>query len=458
MKRSIIVIVILAAAGAGVWYFKRGGADANAASNAPGDNQGRGRQGGGPGGFGGGGFGGGGFGGPGGPGFGGPRQPMTVEVASVKRADMTESLTVVGNLIGAATVEAVPKVSGRLDEVSVRLGDRVRRGQTLAKVEDREIAEQVKQAQAAFDVSAATIRQREADLRLAQTNLDRSKNLFDRQLIPKQTYDDTDARYQAAAAQLDLARAQYQQAQARLDELKINLSNTIIASPVSGFIGKRALDAGAWVTPNSSFISVVDIGIVRLVANVVEKDLGHINSGMKADVIVDAYPGEHFVGRIAHVAPVLDPATRTAQIEVEIENSAFRLKPGMYAKVSFVIEHKEKVLVVPANAVIDAQGKKGVYVPGDGNVAKFQPVTLGMADPTQVEITAGVTEGMRVISTGAAALREGDKIVLLGENQRGGEGGGRGGRGGGRGGRGAGGGAGSSGEGGGRRGAAPSAQ
>jgi len=127
--------------------------------------------------------------------------------------------------------------------------------QTLAKVEDREIAEQVKQAQASFDVAAATIRQREADLRLAQTNLERSKNLFERSLIPKQTFDDTDARYQAAAAQLDLAKAQYQQAQARLDELKINLANTIIASPVSGFVGKRALDPGAWVTPNSSFIS-----------------------------------------------------------------------------------------------------------------------------------------------------------------------------------------------------------
>src|SRR5262245_56935273 len=150
MKRSIIIVVILAAAGAGVWYFKRGGQDANAASNAPAGNQGRGggRQGGG-GGFGGGGgdFG----GGPGGPfgfpGGGGPRQPMTVEVAAVKRADMAESLTFVGNLIGAATVEAVPKVSGRLDDVTVRLGDRVRKGQTLAKLEDREIAEQVKQAQ-----------------------------------------------------------------------------------------------------------------------------------------------------------------------------------------------------------------------------------------------------------------------------------------------------------------------
>ena len=98
-------------------------------------------------------------------------------------------------------------------------------------------------------MAAATIRQREADLRLAQTNLDRSRNLFERQLIPKQTYDDTDARYQAAAAQLDLAKAQYSQAEARLDELKINLANTSITSPVSGFVAQRVLDPGAWVTP-----------------------------------------------------------------------------------------------------------------------------------------------------------------------------------------------------------------
>src|SRR5262249_49207509 len=210
---------------------------------------------------------------------------------------------------------AVPKVAGRLESVSVRLGDRVSRGQVLAKIEDHELQEQVHQAQASYEVSAATIRQREADLRLAQTNLHPSKNLYDRQLMPKQTYDGTEARYQAAAAQLDLAKAQHAQAQARLDELKINVANTAITSSVSGFIGKRALDPGAWVTPNSSFISVVDIALVRLVANIVEKDLGRINSGMKADVIVDAYPGEHFTGRIAHVAPVLDPATRTAQIE-----------------------------------------------------------------------------------------------------------------------------------------------
>ncbi len=356
-------------------------------------------------------------------GGGGPRLPMTVELAAVKRGDMSESISVVGNLIGAATIEAVPKVAGRLETVNVRLGDRVSRGQRLAKVEDREILEQVKQAQASFDVSAATVRQREADLKLAQTNLDRSRSLYERQLIPRQTFDDTDARYQAAVASLDLARAQYAQAQARLDELKINLLNTTIISPVAGFIGRRTLDPGAWVTPNSPFLSVVDIGVVRLVANVVEKDLRRIGQGMKADVTVDAFPGETFDGRIAHVAPVLDPATRTAQIEVEVQNSTFRLKPGMYAKVDFVVERRENTLVVPANAVVDLRGQKGVFLAAEGDVARFNPVTLGMSKPDLIEIVDGLAEGTRVVTTGAAALREGDRIVLLGGNGRGGRGG-----------------------------------
>jgi RND family efflux transporter MFP subunit len=420
MKRRVIGWTLLLAAGAGGAYYYYSGrgtgeqADAQQAAEVRPPRQG-------------GGFGGGGFGGFFGPGSGGPRLPMTVELASVSRADMTEELTIVGNLIGAATVEAGPKVSGRLDAVFVKLGDRVSMGQRLAKIEDSELLEQVKQAEASFDVAAATIRQREADLRLAQTNLDRSRNLYERQLIPKQTYDDTDARHQAAAAQVDLARAQHAQAGARLDELKITVANTNILSPVSGFVGSRTLDPGAWVTPNSSFISVVDISVVRLVANVVERDLRRISAGLRANVSVDAFPGEWFQGRIAHVAPVLDPSTRTAQIEVEIANPGFRLKPGMYARVSFTVEHREKTLVVPANAVVDLAGRKGVFLPDEGDVARFHPITVGLMDPSRIEVIEGLTEGTRVVTTGAAALREGDKLVLLGQGQRGGSGqGGRG--------------------------------
>jgi RND family efflux transporter MFP subunit len=291
----------------------------------------------------------------------------------------------------------------------------------------------VKQAQASYDVSQATIRQREADLRLAQTNLDRSRNLHERDLIPRQTFDDVDARHQASLAQLDLARAQFTQAQARLDELKITLGNTVITSPVSGFIGKRALDPGAWVTPNSSFISVVDISTVRLVANVIEKDLRRVSPGLKANVSVDAFPGEGFVGKIARVAPVLDPTTRTAQIEVEIPNPSFRLKPGMYATVGFTVDQRQNALVVPTKSVVDSGGKKGVFLHGQGDIAKFNPITIGLIDGDKTEVLSGIDEGTRVVTTGAAALREGDRIVLLGSNANGRGEGGRAGEGRGRG-------------------------
>src|SRR5829696_7819340 len=128
----------------------------------------------------------------------GGRPPMPVEFGVAKRAPVAEQILVVGNLIGAATVQVVPRVNGRLATVNVQLGDAVRRGQIVAKVEDLEIQEQVRQAEAAYKVAQATIRQRDADLKLATTNKERSESLYDRQLLPQQTYDDTAARHEAA--------------------------------------------------------------------------------------------------------------------------------------------------------------------------------------------------------------------------------------------------------------------
>ena len=107
---------------------------------------------------------------------------MTVELGAVTRADMSEQITVVGNLVGAATVQAAPKIGSPAPPVNVRMGDRVTRGQTMARLEDSEIREQVRQTEASFNVAEATVRQREADLRFSQTNLDRSRSLFERQL------------------------------------------------------------------------------------------------------------------------------------------------------------------------------------------------------------------------------------------------------------------------------------
>lgn len=401
MRTYLIVVVLMVVALAGVAFYRNSGDQpwqaASGAPQAPAARSGRAS---------------GGMGGPGGGAF--ARPPMTVELASVARAPLAERVMIVGNLIGAATVEVVPKVGGRLESVQVRLGDRVTRGRVIARVEDSELREQVKQAQASYEVAAASIRQREADLKFAETNLDRSRSLFTRQLLPKQTLDDADAKFQAAAAQVDLARAQYSQARARLDELKINLANTAIVSPVDGFVSRRNLDPGAFVSSNAPVVSVVDIHLVRLVANLIEKDLRRVSVGAPAQVDVDAFPGETFEGRIARIAPVLDPATRTAQMEVEVPNLDFRLKPGMYARVRLTIDERPDALVVPRNAVVDVEGKRGVFVAG-GETARFQTIEVGIQDENRVEVRRGVSEGDKVVTTGAAALRDGDRILLAGQ-------------------------------------------
>ncbi|MGH9203993.1 MAG: efflux RND transporter periplasmic adaptor subunit, partial [Vicinamibacterales bacterium] len=351
---------------------------------------------------------------------------MTVELAQVKRASIANQLLVVGNLIGDASVTVVPRAAGRIQEIYVRLGDRVTRGQRIAKIEDFEIQEQVKQAEAAQEVSQATIRQREADLKLADINVERSRNLFQRQLLPKQTLDDNEARFQSAIAAVDLSRAQHSQSKARLDELRINLANTIITSPVNGFVARRAADPGAFASQNQPVVDVVDINRVRLVANVVEKDLTQLQTGDATKVEVDAYPGETFMGRIARVAPVLDPATRTAPIEIEIPNADFRLKPGMYARVSIITDTTKNALVLPADAVVDLGGRRGVFLP-QNDTAVFRVVQVGVEQQNVVEILGGLAEGDTVITTGARALRDGDRILLPG-GQAGGRGGRRGGQ------------------------------
>jgi RND family efflux transporter MFP subunit len=440
MRKFVVIAIVVAVVGGAAAYmgvFSRGGEAATGAqAGGPGGAQG-GRGGPGAGGAqgrggqpGGGGFGGGGFGGPGG-GGGQPRVPMTVELGEAKRGEVAAHLTVVGNLIGLQTVAIAPRTGGRLLSVNVQLGDRVRRGQVLAKVEDREIVEQVRAAEASLQVAKATIRQREADLNVAKLNFDRSKNLFERQLLAKQALDDAESRHIAAVAQLDLSNAQLSANDARLDELKINLQHTSVTSPVDGFVAARTVDPGAMVNTNTSIASVVDISRLRLVVNVVEKDLRMVSPGDVAAVEVDAYPGEKFSGKIARVAPVLDPATRTAQMEVEIPNNDNRLKPGMYARINLTVEDRKNALVVPKGAVIDFENKRGVWQPNAENRAKFVPVQLGIEGAEQIEILGGLKDGDKFVTTGATAVRNNDVLIIAGQGGPGGPGGpGKGGRGG----------------------------
>lgn len=413
MKKIAAIIVILGALGAGGWYYYRS-ALAKSAAETPGSAEGNMA----------------GAGGRGGRGGRGGMLTMTVDAAPASRHELAEYITVVGNLIGESTVDVVPRLAGRLETVNVRMGDRVSRGQVVAKMDDRDIREQVSQAQANLEVNNATVRTRESDLKAAEITLQRQKTMLTAGLSSKQNFDDADARYASAIAQLDVARAQTAQTQARIEELKVTLGNTNIVSPVDGFVGRRNLDAGAFAGTNSPVLSVVAISTVRLVANLIEKDFRRVQPGLEATVEVDAFPGEKFTGEVSRVAPVFDAATRTATMEIEVPNPGYRLKPGMYARVSLLVDRQPDALTVPRNAVVDLEGRRGVFVL-DQLVARFQPVRTGLQDVERVQILEGVEEGQRVVTTGALAIKDGDRVLLAGA--AGGARGGRGGRGGQRG-------------------------
>jgi RND family efflux transporter MFP subunit len=393
MKKVLIAVALVGSAAAGYWYMTRTGAEATSSTPAPGASgatNGR--------------------GGAGGRGSG--RPALTVDTAPVERGDVTEYITVVGNLIGQATIDVVPRVAGRIESISAKLGDRVSRGQQIAKIEDRELQQQVKQAEQSLEVNRATVRQRESDLNLRKTTLARQQALLEAKLQTRQVVEDAEAAYNSAVAAVELASAQLAQTQARIEELKITLGNTTIVSPVDGFIGRRNLDPGAFAGANTVIMQVVEISTVRMVANLVEKDFKRITQGVQAEVEVDAFPGETFSGTVSRVAPIFDAATRTASMEIEVANPGFRLKPGMYARVRLTAERRNGVLTVPRGAVVDVEGQRGVFLP-DGQTAKFQPVTQGLQDADRVEILEGLTEGQRVVTTGVLALRDGDRITPM---------------------------------------------
>lgn len=410
MRKVILGVVVVAVLGGGWYYWSSrqsaastpaagaAGGNAAAGSGAPAGRGGRGGRGG---------------------------NAMTVDVGVAARHEVIEYVTVVGNLIGEATVDVVPRVAGRLDSIPVKLGDRVDKGQLVAKVEDREIREQVNQSEANLEVNKATVVSRENDLKVAQSALDRAATSFERGLVSKQALEDAEARHNSAVSQISVAKAQLQSTQSRLDELKINLSNTSLYAPMTGVVSRRNLDPGAFAGANTVVLSIVDIGTVRLIANLVEKDYKRVQAGAQALVEVDAFPNEKFSGRVSRVAPVFDPATRTATMEIEVANPGYRLKPGMYARVQLTADRRPSALTVPRDAIVDVAGKRGLYVV-DGEVARFREVQTGISDTIRVEVISGLDEGTRVVTVGSLAVRDGDRIAQAGRGGRGREGQGQG--------------------------------
>lgn len=405
--RSLAVIVALAA----VWFFFFRGDDA-----AEGGPPGMGR--GGPGGF-------------GGPGSFGA--PAVVRTQPVEQGEFEIWAEFVGTLKAEAQADLYAKLPGQIVEMRADTGDRVRKGQVLARIDPGELGQRIEQMEAALRMARATLGERRSALDVAQATADRTESLYDQELVSQQQQDTVHAELLKARSQVQVAEAQIEQAQANLGAARAEHAKSLIVAPFAGVVGKRHLDLGAFAATNRPVFTLVDLSTIRTTIPLTQKDAARIEVGQTAQVTSDAFPGTTFTGRVARISSVFDPSTNTTEAEVEIDNPDGRLKPGMFATVAVAYRTEPTALLVPKSALVENERESFVFVAekappagegpsageGPGWKARRVPVTRlgtgGEGHRDEVAVEGRITAGEPVITLGQQELRDGAAIVVAGQ-------------------------------------------
>lgn len=334
---------------------------------------------------------------------------VTVTVGSIESA-----LEISGTLMPRTRVGVKPKAPGTLERVLVDIGQPVQAGQVVATLDRRDIDAQVDAAIASVGVGKAGLESAEAALANAVLELDRARNLFEKGAVPRQRLDAAQTAHRAAAAQRELAKANLAQAEAALRRSYEVQRDATLTSPVTGFVVARNYDAGA-IPGDDPVVVVADLRQLKLEAGVSELEAGRLKVGMPARVLVQAKPGESFVGQLAAMAPEVDERNRHFRIEVRVANPDRALLSGMYATARLAVAAVADALTVPREAVTTRDGKR-IVLKIDGEALKPIAVSEGLNDGRRVQITAGLKAGDQVMADARRQLPDGARVKAIALN------------------------------------------
>ncbi len=355
---------------------------------------------------------------------------VNVDVTEARVGPIREELLLTGSLKPKETVDISPKITGRIETIHYLVGDVVKPGDVLAELEADELRQQVMRSEASYAVGEANVAQSRAQLANAKADLDRAQLLFDQDLLSPQEFQQSQTSLQVLEAQVQLSEAQLQQAQAELNELRIRLEGSMVYSPMHAVVSERYVDPGALVTPNTPILQVVNLSTMVTRGNVPERYVESLSVGSLAEVNVDAILGQQFEGRVARIAPVLDAATRSAVIEIDIQNPRHVLKAEMFARITLDLGSTREATLIPRDGLVYRGQQPGVYVvPDQADRPIFRVIETGLTREGQVEVIANLDAGTRIVGRGATMLRDGDRISSGpgGGARGGGAGGGQGG-------------------------------
>lgn len=395
---------------------------------------------------------------------------VEVAVASSARAEMREYVEAAGtlNALPGHETSFSAATAGKVTRVLAQVGEHVRAGQVLAELDRSVLSAQVAQAQAAVRQAQATATQartaagtqsqtlaadqiRQAEVALtqaranqtqAQNNLARVQRLFERGIAARREVEEaqtqatvTNGAVTQAQSALDAARAGaargvgeartqvnvsaggVEAAVAALSVAQAELARAAIRAPISGTLTRRAINDGEAVDPATPVFDVIESSALDLVANLPAQYLGRVKTGNLATVRADSFPEREFTGGVVQVAPAVDPQTNTVAVRVRLANEGGELKAGLFADARIAVETHANALVVPEAAVVVDGDESFVFVvrhtDKEGDTVERRKVTIGIREGGRVEITDGLQESERVVTTGAFGLSDGARIKVV---------------------------------------------
>ena len=306
---------------------------------------------------------------------------------AVPNVEITEAQTksVPQESVYSSTIEAyavnniMPQSAGRIRKINVEVGDYVSKGQILAEMDSLQM------------------QQLELQVRNDEAEFKRLQTLYQQGGVAQSDYE---------AAELN-----YKVRKTNYENVK---ENTILRSPITGYVTARNFDQGDMFSMSAPIFTVQQVCPVKMLVGISESEYTKIKKGDGVKLTVDALPGRTFNGRVERLYPTIDAATHTFKAEVLVPNSDRALRPGMYARVTVDFGSLSHV-VVPDNAVVrmEGTGQRFVYILNDDSTVSYVPVTLGRHLGQTYEILEGLQDGQKVVTKGQTTLKDGIKVNVL---------------------------------------------
>ncbi len=328
-----------------------------------------------------------------------PTELAAADVARVESRALSRVLPLSGSLSPVVQAMVKSKVAGELLSVTVREGERVKKGAVLARIDTRN-------QQAQVDSQRATVEKARADLAMAKLELDNNQRLLDKKFIAQTVVDTSKSAHAAMVAGVKAAEAQ-----ARLAE--IGLSDAVVRAPIDGIVAQRLVQPGEKISPDAPLLSLVDLSLLELEAQAPASEVPLIKVGQSVRFTVDGFGTRPFEGKVERINPVAEAGSRSLTVYLSVPNPDGSLKGGMFAKGTLVLDANASAPVIPLPAVRSESGLPYVLIVKDGKLVQ-RNVTLGLKSEEEglVQVTEGLVDGEQVLVASSSLLKADVRVVL----------------------------------------------